>query len=79
MHNPIAFHVEMMGDTMHSHQALKQLDASNFVQAVMKEINEHENTKCWELIKHSDVPKNVEIILNNQQEQDWQPFFVVIL
>jgi hypothetical protein len=34
MRNPIAFHAEMMGDIMYLHQALKQKDASQFVDAV---------------------------------------------
>ena len=57
-----AIHAEMMGDIMNFHHALKQLDASIFVQAVVKEVNGHVNNKHWELIKHSDLPKNVEIV-----------------
>jgi hypothetical protein len=39
--NPIAFHAEMMGDIMYLQQALKQPDAKEFVQAVIKEVNGH--------------------------------------
>jgi hypothetical protein len=39
MRNPVAFHAEMMGDIMYVHQALKQKDASQFVDAVVREIN----------------------------------------
>ena len=53
---------EMMCDIMYFSQALKQPDASNFVQAVVKEVNGHVTNKYWEHIKHSDVPKNVEIV-----------------
>jgi hypothetical protein len=41
MRNPIAFHAEMMGDIMYLQQALKQPDAKEFVQAVIKEVNGH--------------------------------------
>ena len=61
-HNPIAFHAEMMGNIMYFHQALKLPDASNFEQVFVKEVNGHVDKKHWELIKHSDVPKNVEIV-----------------
>ena len=61
MHSPIAFHAEMMGDIMHFHQALKQLDVSNFLQAAVKEVIWHVANKHWELIKHSHVFKNVEM------------------
>ena len=62
MCNPIAFHAEMLYDIMYFHQALKQTNASNFVQAVVKEVNGHVDNKHWELIKHSNVSKNVEIM-----------------
>ena len=57
MHNQIAFHAEMIGDIMYFHQSLKQPDASNFIQAVVKEANGHVANKHWELIKHFNVPK----------------------
>jgi hypothetical protein len=51
MRNPIAFHAEMMGDIMYLQQALKQLDAKEFVQAVIKEVNEHVDSNNWTLHK----------------------------
>ena len=41
MRNPITFHAEMMGDIMYLEQALRQSDAKEFVQAVVKEVNRH--------------------------------------
>ncbi len=35
MQNPVSFHAEMMGDIMYLHQALKQRDSSQFVDAVV--------------------------------------------
>jgi hypothetical protein len=39
MQNPIAFHAEIMGDILYLQQALRQPDAKEFVQAVIKEVN----------------------------------------
>jgi hypothetical protein len=48
---PIAFHAEMMGDIMYLQQALKQPDAKEFVQAVIKEVNRHMDSNNWMLQK----------------------------
>ncbi len=47
MRNPIAFHAKMMGDIMYYHQVLKQPDTSQFVDAIIKEINGHVDNKHW--------------------------------
>jgi hypothetical protein len=57
MGNPIAFHAEMMGDIMYLQQALKQPDAKEFVQAVIKEVNRHIDSNNWMLQKRSNVPE----------------------
>ncbi len=62
MRNPIAFHAEMMGDIMYMHQALKQKDASQFVDAVVREINGHVENKHWKLVKRDSVPGDVQIV-----------------
>jgi hypothetical protein len=49
MRNPIAFHAKMMGDIMYYHQALKQPDTSQFVDAIIKEINGHVDTSTGDL------------------------------
>ncbi len=51
MRNPIAFHAKMMGDIMYYRQALKQPDASQFVDVIIKEINGHVDNKHWRLAK----------------------------
>jgi hypothetical protein len=38
MQNPIALHAETMGDVLYLQQALRQPDAKEFVQAVIKEV-----------------------------------------
>jgi hypothetical protein len=62
MRNPIAFHAEMMGDIMYLQQVLKQPDAKEFVQAVIKEVNEHVDSNNWMLQKQSNVPEDVQIV-----------------
>ena len=56
MRNPIAFHAKMMGDIMYLQQALRQSDAKEFVQAVIKEVNGHVDSNNWTLQKQSKVP-----------------------
>jgi hypothetical protein len=62
MRNPIAFHAEMMGDIMYLQQVLKQPDAKDFVQAVIKEVNGHVASNNWMLQKQSNVPEDVQIV-----------------
>jgi hypothetical protein len=62
MRNPIAFHAEMMGDIMYLQQALRQHDAKEFVQAIVKEINGHVDYDNWTLKKRSEVPDDVQIV-----------------
>ena len=62
MRNPIAFHAEMMGDIMYYHQALKQPDASQFVDTIIKEINGHVDNKHWRLTKQDTVPEDIQIV-----------------
>jgi hypothetical protein len=51
MRNPIAFHAEMMGDIMYLQQVLKQPNAKEFVQAVIKEVNGRVDSNKWMLQK----------------------------
>ena len=62
MRHPIAFHAEMMGDIMYLQQALRQPDASQFVDAVIQEVNGHVDNKHWTLIKRSEVPKDADVV-----------------
>ncbi len=41
MHHLIAFLAEMMEDIMYLHQALRQPDAREFAEAIIKEVNGH--------------------------------------
>ena len=62
MRSPIAFFSEMNGDTMYLHQAMKQDDRADFVEAVVKEVNGHADNKHWELIPAHDVPGVKEVL-----------------
>ncbi len=62
MRNPIAFHAEMMGDIMYLQQVLKQPDAKEFVQAVIKEVNRHVDSNNLMFQKQSNVPEDIQIV-----------------
>jgi hypothetical protein len=62
MRNPIAFHAESMGHIMYLQQALRQPDAKEFVQAVIKDVNGHVDCNNWTLKKRSEVPDDNEIV-----------------
>jgi hypothetical protein len=62
MQNPIVFHAKMMGDIMYYHQALQQLDAKQFANAVVKEVNGHVHNKHWELVKQEEVPEDAQVV-----------------
>jgi hypothetical protein len=62
MRHPIVFLAEMMGDIMYLHQALHQLDAREFVEAVIKKVNGHIDNNHWKLIPCTEVPEGTEVI-----------------
>jgi hypothetical protein len=62
MQNPVAFHAEMMGDIMYYDQALQQLDAKQFANAIVKEVNGHVDNKHWTLVKQKDVLKKAQVV-----------------
>ncbi len=62
MRHPIAFLAEMMGDVMYLHQALRQPDSKEFVEAVIKEVNGHVDNNHWKLIPCTEVPEGTEIV-----------------
>jgi hypothetical protein len=51
MRNPIAFYAEMMGDIPYLQKLLKQPDAKEFVQVVIKKVKGHVNSNNWMLRK----------------------------
>jgi hypothetical protein len=62
MRYPIAFLAEMMCNIMYLHQALRHPYAREFVEAVIKEVNNHINNDHWKLISHTEVPEGTEVV-----------------
>jgi hypothetical protein len=62
MRNPIVFHAEMMGDILYLQQVLRQPDAKEFMQAVIKEVNGHVDCKNRTLKKRRKVPEDIQIV-----------------
>ena len=56
MDSPITF-VCQVGDTMHLHQALKEPDKAQFLNAMMEEVMTHEQRKQWKLCPILAAPK----------------------
>jgi hypothetical protein len=53
MRNPITFHAKMMGDIMYLQQAVRQPDAKEFIQTIIKEVNGHVDCNNWTLQKYA--------------------------
>ncbi len=51
-----------MGDILYLQQAIRQPDAKEFMQAVIKEVNKHVDCNNWTLKKRSKVPEEVQIV-----------------
>ena len=51
-----------MGDIMYLQQVLRQSDAKEFVQAVVKEVNGHVDSNNWTLKKRHEVPDDAQIV-----------------
>jgi predicted SnoaL-like aldol condensation-catalyzing enzyme len=59
MDNPITFAMKASADpdTFYHHQAMKQPDARQFKEAMVKEVNDHTKKKHWEVIEKKSVPR----------------------
>ncbi len=62
MLHPIVFLAEMMGDVMYLHQALRQPDSKEFIEAVIKEVNGHVDNDHFKLIPRTEVPEGTEVV-----------------
>jgi hypothetical protein len=47
---------------LHLHQALRQPDAREFVEAVIKKVNSHIDNDHWKLIPRTEVPEGTEVV-----------------
>jgi hypothetical protein len=62
MKDPLAFMSSTGEDTMYYAQAMKAPDKQNFIEAIVKEVNDHITSKHWILIPRSKVPKGVKVL-----------------
>ena len=62
LNNLASFKVSNDPDTMCHHKAVCQLDAQQFKDTMVKEVNNHANRKHWKVMLKKNVPKG-EIIL----------------
>jgi hypothetical protein len=62
MKDPVAFMSSTDEDTMYFDQAMKAPDKQNFVEAIVKEVNDHITSKHWILIPRSKVPEGVKVL-----------------
>jgi hypothetical protein len=62
MKDPVAFMSSTDEDTMYYDQAMKAPDKQNFIEAIVKEVNDHITSKHWILIPMSKVPKGVKVL-----------------
>lgn len=60
--DPICFKTTSDPDTMYYHQAMAAPDRANFLQAIVKEVNDHIQNEHWELVPLSEVPENTKIL-----------------
>jgi histone deacetylase 1/2 len=60
--DPIAFAASSNPDTMYLHEALQAPDRKQFIEAMQREIKDHEELKHWELVPRSTVPRDTLIL-----------------
>jgi hypothetical protein len=58
----IAFLAKTGEDTMYFHQAMNAPDRDEFVNAIVKEMNDHIVSKNWELVPRRDVPPGIKVL-----------------
>ena len=51
-------------DTMYYHKAMHERDSGEFVEAIVKEINDHIINKHWELVDKVSIPKGTKAFLS---------------
>ena len=60
--DPVAFIAKNDPDTMYHHTAMQQPDKKQFMEAMAKEINDHESRGHWDIILRKDVPKGTKVL-----------------
>jgi histone deacetylase 1/2 len=57
-----AFAASADPDTMYLHEAMRQPDREQFIQAMKKEVNDHTTNGNWMVVHRSEVPKGQQIL-----------------
>jgi len=60
--DPIAFAANSNPDVMYYHEALKAPDRKQFIDAMKKEVADHEQRGHWELVRVEDIPSETKIL-----------------
>ena len=60
--HPLAFAASTDPDTLHLNQALRQPDRDKFIEAMQKEIQDHEQRKHWTVVQRDQLPKGTPIL-----------------
>ena len=62
MSNPIAYAASADKDTMYMHQAMRQPDKKQFIQAMVDEVTAHTKNGHWKIIPRSQVPEGTKVL-----------------
>eukprot|EP00957_Ditylum_brightwellii_P043614 3306010-Ditylum_brightwellii.AAC.1 len=62
MQQPLVFLCQLDPGTMHYHQAMKEPDWVQFIEAIVREINTYNNKRHWKLIPKDQVLEGVKIL-----------------
>jgi hypothetical protein len=60
--DPIAFAATLNPDTIYLHEAMSAPDREKFLEAMAREVQDHENFDHWELIPKAAVPEGTVIL-----------------
>eukprot|EP00978_Attheya_sp_CCMP212_P035308 scaffold152839_cov109-Attheya_sp.AAC.1 len=60
--DPIAFAASSGPDNLYLHEAMREPDKKQFVEAMKKEVSSHEDDHHWELTKRSSIPKQHKVL-----------------
>ena len=62
MADPIAFAASSDPDTMYLHEAMRQPDREQFIEAMVKEVTTHTERGHWEIMSRSGVPEGTDVL-----------------
>jgi hypothetical protein len=57
-----AFAASADPDTMYLHEAMRQTDRLQFIEAMKREVEDHSNNGNWQIVHRSNIPKNYQIL-----------------